>query len=974
MDGQEAPGGGVQSPPARSWIGTFAVLVVVALGLCVWLTQTEAGRRAGGIPEPEAAAVETARVGGIAPAPTVFKWQAVHRGVLMSVWIVSGAGDETYNGTYAESGTYNGQPAYTNGSRWLFLCAIGWWVLDATKSEKPVDNYPYYGPSIGTIAGEWQTEDGTPPAPTVAAGGTLPNWPWDWWWDGPFFGWVSRFAPCAAKLNGAKCLVLPADNYAVSKYGFIVFDLTARTFDQELTAASLFGGLGETPAHQGAGCFDIGDGATIAACSGPMEDDESGWCFHWGRYTVVPGNGTATELSTKTVNTRGQDFTPLVETAAGAYCFLECYDGAVYFNTYADNADSYTEGTPVALPALPSGYSDVRCDTGGPLDQVLFVYDGTTYWMRHVANSTPTHRLMVYEVSDGVVTPVADVLTLMAPSQDTYLYTQTWAEDPIRGNVWALVGARLVSQTCQRWTPGSNGENAFNFLEDPAERGWYVTGGDGVLYLMGWVNENEDFRAFVIDTTPVPTVMEELDGIVRTVGTATLQSMTPVEPEVDGVVRTIGTVTLQGGPSLVEGEGVVRLVGTATLESVTEAEQEGPGAKGEMVLTPGVWPGAARRVTLPAYFDRSRNRRYGGSIGNRRPAWHIPVDANNALEQYVKFWSWCAENPSDYTIFTDNSGVTGDGTMSIDRDSDVLVSGCTVTAVNQVYRRVRGDDGWWGTWWVSEDGLYEMASTGEGCTIRVVSGSVTVLVVTGSPAYAPPWRYNWSQPQYYPSWAVGPAMSVTQVTGTEYDHWRAEGVEPEALGPSAQRPRLSIPYSTALVGPYTVLCDYTPLSSQGTMQALFYQADATWSRTLSLHQTVTGDPLVVRFVMRNTSGAFDGEEVYFDTDDTYASGDRQRVVLSVDESQQASLYLDGQAVGSAQDADFAGWPPVDAVNMAAGSIPYVNNGYLWQLSGIMHEFGFLDGYAATAEDVRTNPALSMRYGMRGAPTPVTDLA
>jgi hypothetical protein len=43
-----------------------------------------------------------------------------------------------------------------------------------------------------------------------------------------------------------------------------------------------------------------------------------------------------------------------------------------------------------------------------------------------------------------------------------------------------------------------------------------------------------------------------------------------------------------------------------------------------------------------------------------------------------------------------------------------------------------------------------------------------------------------------------------------------------------------------------------------------------------------------------------------------------------------------------------------------------------QFAGIIHEIGFLDGYAATAADVATNPGLATPYGFRGSLLPVTD--
>jgi hypothetical protein len=103
-----------------------------------------------------------------------------------SSYIFSGAGDSSYDGTYTESGTYNGRPAYTNGSKWLFndWCEgplANDWVLGDAKQDifAPfVSPMAYYAgvinPGVDTsILDSWHSahvgypSDYMPPAPTV---------------------------------------------------------------------------------------------------------------------------------------------------------------------------------------------------------------------------------------------------------------------------------------------------------------------------------------------------------------------------------------------------------------------------------------------------------------------------------------------------------------------------------------------------------------------------------------------------------------------------------------------------------------------------------------------------------------------------------------------------------------------------------------------------------------------------------------
>jgi len=89
-------------------------------------------------------------------------------------YVVSDAGNTTYNGTYYDSGeTYAGVPAYfkTTNSRWLYKYGTDKWALGDSKGGvlKEYNNTTATTPELGT----WLVDDGIAPAPTVITGETL---------------------------------------------------------------------------------------------------------------------------------------------------------------------------------------------------------------------------------------------------------------------------------------------------------------------------------------------------------------------------------------------------------------------------------------------------------------------------------------------------------------------------------------------------------------------------------------------------------------------------------------------------------------------------------------------------------------------------------------------------------------------------------------------------------------------------------
>lgn len=128
------------------WIVAQVVFGLVMLGVACWLSVAL---------RPDAAA---------ASAPAALSSEVGS----MSEWMVSDAGDATYDGLYTEDGTYNGKPAYTNGTNWLWWYDTGSaWGLSPSKGS--VDLY-YAGTGADLPAEPWSvTGVGTAPAPTVTA-------------------------------------------------------------------------------------------------------------------------------------------------------------------------------------------------------------------------------------------------------------------------------------------------------------------------------------------------------------------------------------------------------------------------------------------------------------------------------------------------------------------------------------------------------------------------------------------------------------------------------------------------------------------------------------------------------------------------------------------------------------------------------------------------------------------------------------
>jgi hypothetical protein len=111
-------------------------------------------------------------------------------------WVVSGAGDGDYNGTYVSNGTQGGETAYRisiitgYGTKWLYYAEMEMqWALSTNKGDDVWMESAYSNGE--TLPGSWWVENGDAPAPSVAAGG-----------DAVVAGWADSHLEIADRSDG----------------------------------------------------------------------------------------------------------------------------------------------------------------------------------------------------------------------------------------------------------------------------------------------------------------------------------------------------------------------------------------------------------------------------------------------------------------------------------------------------------------------------------------------------------------------------------------------------------------------------------------------------------------------------------------------------------------------------------------------------------------------------------------------------
>lgn len=428
-------------------------------------------------------------------------------------------------------------------------------------------------------------------------------WCWLMWGDGPYFGSNCAQAPCAAVLAGKNYLVLPANqDLANGTDGFVLWQMDGRhEFQWEGLPDDMFPGGFDT--YNRGGAFDAGDGLHIYVNGGAWQDGQTtDWQFTFKTFAVIPGED-ATETASVTVPLPSGEITNFVEAAPGEYRFLLLSGGNVYFCSYVAGAATYTAGTAVALPALPEYYEDVVMGAFAPKDQSLLKVNDTYYWFRDIHRGTMDRQALPYEVSDGVVTPVADVITIADPIVTNDQAGQSWGY--YGTTIYGHFGKDSYNDAGVQWVPG-NAATPGASVGYPGAQCWFARAGNGQLYLMGWADETYEHKPFVLKISPTPITVEHgvvaewTGGMMEVEATARLRAEAQAnasgeaaleveEPEpvlltVAGEAYTEGAVQiahdlLAAGEALTEGAGALQSLAPAVLAALAgEAFTEGDAA------------------------------------------------------------------------------------------------------------------------------------------------------------------------------------------------------------------------------------------------------------------------------------------------------------------------------------------------------------------------------------------------------------
>lgn len=164
----------------REDVGAAAGVLVVVIALIVmvyagWEPAPEGARRGGPGSVGEALSGVMDDVSARDTTPTFAGLSKELTG--MADWIVSDAGDDTYNGDYTEAGSFGGKPYYTKASPTRYLYWDGLWILSPVLISGPGEYY--YGTGSDLPANPWYVGATlSPPAPTVSAWAPPVETPW----------------------------------------------------------------------------------------------------------------------------------------------------------------------------------------------------------------------------------------------------------------------------------------------------------------------------------------------------------------------------------------------------------------------------------------------------------------------------------------------------------------------------------------------------------------------------------------------------------------------------------------------------------------------------------------------------------------------------------------------------------------------------------------------------------------------------
>lgn len=752
--------------------------------------------------------------------------------------------------------------------------------------------------------------------------------------------------------------------------------------------------------------------------------------FTFKQFSIVV-DGAATETAHNYVELPSVDMTNLVEVNTGQFYFM-VRSGTSWLLCQYNAGDSFytTLHTflAAAVPAIPYDWQDFTLAGNGQIDQSLYrKSDGTLLWMRHgtcVVNGVQTNRICVIEVTLTALTILPDVLDL----GPWYWGFQTWgtySDSPevivgevgddsgtggnVQGMRWwvdnfAIAGAPLAGYPMlRRWfveNPGSDLLIAGHFgpyggsptgglavvvpeIVGTEVTDWGAAGGRGDVMLLAGGNgiafEGEAGGSGEVNIVGTTTEVS-FDGKAGGLGTVIISPR--CELTLEGKAGGRGTATVGDGTVLAF-DGMAGGLGEITFPSWYPGVQGYSGA--ELALhtptyaSPALWTWGAAR---PAGYDTRANRAFGArmrssSTSQTTPRYDRPINTDNPLVDYISFWSWCSQYEDNDLLLWDASQVEGPASLvNVEDQYDLVVSGAPA-GYNQVYSPVMAEsnllgkaNAWWPGSFVSEDGnalLYTsekiLPNPLAGWTLANIDGTI---VEKSSLQRVAPWNATW------------PSITVAKSTITR--KWRSDGVG--IFAPMAGSNTAQIQFNFGLLGSaFTLVFDYTSLSDK-TDRTLFYyeQRKAAWPPGSYLAGSMRFG-VDVSSLYDNSDLSFGYNQVpppnlyggTFGLASKFAPNTNHRAVLSVRMGTDAKCWVDGTLLTTLDLSS-----PAYDNRWGTGYFPYTSSlGFAFldaeqdrdSLDGVLHEVGFINNYAATADDVATNPALARRYGLAATPPP-----
>lgn len=583
------------------------IVALLLLGGFAWQRDAQA-KRVAGYEQARLAAVGAMQRAWREPAPIVRKGPMVAG---MASWLAENAGDNSYNGTYVEDGTFEGNPLYTNGTRLLYFRYTAWRLGPSTDTSVSA----YYENTGGALPGTWSTVEGngTYPAPTVseAAPAADPLEPsYYTGLDAPAVR-ALRLRTCRATIGGVEYVVFALEQYvfALEQYGFALYNVATGAWSKQAAGDALFARSGDqyhTPA-----VFSALDGTHVYATNGALHLGNEVWQADWGKWDLTDGS----HVTSYTLTLPSRNTSNFLQLADGTFRFFAIVDGvkSLYSFAFGDASPtlvvSYETGAD--LPAAAPEGVEFR---SGREDMWLY-HDGTDMRLSRRCKATGTfgqNRFAQYVLTDTTATLSADVIL----TSTTGAMSQTWAI--YDGEFLAEIGQAPFFSTAIRWTPGSNGVEFGSLGEDWANQRYYVAGDPLLLSGISKAYPNE---LFVFE---IPAVLAVVPSAIAdtTAYTPTVVDVAAEVEDVDGIGTGAGDATLISVPFvfIAPGEGVASGEGSAEVTSTPPNELAVEGVAG------GV--GDAQLVQAP--WTEMVAEGIGVGVGNAsiniRPALEVTAD------------------------------------------------------------------------------------------------------------------------------------------------------------------------------------------------------------------------------------------------------------------------------------------------------------------------------------------------------------